>query len=71
MTNMHVCRRLVTRESVVHLNAAVVPRHRAAGEGLERYFLRVCLAGGGVEATDLWVDDDARVAVRQPLAAAG
>lgn len=57
--------RRVDRDGTVHVNAAVVPRHRTGPSGRARHFLRVVLeASAVVSVEDLWVGDAGTVIAR-------
>ena len=45
----------VTRDGVLYVNAAEVPRHRRRENGLERHHVRLVTDGRRMTAEDLWV----------------
>lgn len=55
-------RRCVVRNGSVHVNAAVVPRHRPGPGGRLRHFVRSHLSESGVERVeDIWVDGNGEI----------
>jgi uncharacterized protein (TIGR04168 family) len=60
--------RVAVRNGTTFVNAAVVPRHRRGQGTMLRHFLLLQIDGTSVGgATDVWVDDDGRIAEQKPL----
>ena len=67
-----VRRRTAIDGKTLHVNAAVVPRHRATNGGRESHYVRVVIEGGALlEAEDLWVDASGEVTDRCSLIPGG
>lgn len=61
-------KRVIVEDGVIHLNVAVVPRHRKSDGGRVRHFARMVVEGGRVTvAEDLWVGDAGEVVSSESL----